>query len=192
MMYTRDARNDDEAWMLEKLSQEEREEKSFRSRDFLVAVDEESGQRVAFGRMQYHRDVDETEYVEFTKVVILDRAEDEHGCLLLQDLAQQAQKTDQNQVFTFPHANHDVFEEVGFERVDADSLPEVMMERYEDNRERLGDDTVAMVAQPRDVEYEIPEEDPHEKPSEEEITEEEIEEIKDDLDIEDATTKYSV
>ncbi len=192
MIYTRDAHTNDEAWMLEKLSQQTHEHDSFRPEDFLVAVDEETEERVAFGRLEYHRNVDDTEYVELNSVIILDRAEDEQGCLLLVDLAEQALESGQQQVFTFPNKHHDVFKEVGFNQIPKDEMPQVMQNRLDKMTETFGDETVSMAAQPKNIEFELDEDDEEfQKP--EGTSEEEVETLKDELGIDDnATTKYSI
>lgn len=192
MIYTRNARTDDEAWMLGKLSTENAEHDSFRPEDFIVALDDETDERVAFGRLEYHRNIaDDTEYVEMNDVVILDRATEEQGCLLLVKLAERALENDTEQLFTFPHKNHGVFESVGFEHADKSKMPEVMCERL-DKKKNLHESVKSFSAQTKNIEFEIEEEGEFEKP--EGTTDEEVETIKEELgmDKEDMNTKYSI
>lgn len=191
MIQTRDAHTDDEAWMLEKLNQDNYNLDNFNPRDFRLAVNEDTGERLAFGRTQYHRNVDDIEYVEIGSFVVLERSEFEHGCQLLVDLAEQSEHNDVAQVFSFPHNNHDTFREVGFEEVGRDRLPTVMQERLDDEIEKYGDSVIPMVAEPKNVEFEDEDED-EEFVKPEGTDEEEIEKIKDELNIsENANTKYS-
>lgn len=192
MIYTRNARTDDEAWMLGKLSRENAEHDSFRPEDFIVALDDETDERVAFGRLQYHRNIsDDTEYVELNDVIVLDRATKEQGCLLLVKLAEKALENDTEQIFTFPYKNHSVFESVGFENVSEQNMPEVMKERLNKKEELHGSSVQAFSGRPKNITFEIEEKDKFEKP--EGTTEDEIKTIKEELGVdENASTKYSI
>lgn len=193
MIQTREAHTDDEAWMIEKLNQDGQDLDRFNPREFLLAVDDETEERFAFGRTEYIRNVDDTEYVEINSFIVLDRSEDSHGQRLLSDLVDEINREDQNQVFAFPHNDHEDFRDVGFSEVDQESLPTVMQDRYNDEKERHGESEVTpLMAQPNQVEYEEEDDDDeYEKPNE--VSEEEVEQIKDELDIEeDTTTKYSI
>jgi len=53
-MYIRDAKNRDEAWLLDAIEQLGLDDVAFRSRDYVIAVDEESGDRAGFGRLRLH------------------------------------------------------------------------------------------------------------------------------------------
>lgn len=193
MIQTRDAHTDDEAWMIEKLNQEGDDIDRFNPRDFKVAVDEDTGERKAFGRTEYVRNVDDTEFVEINSVFILDRAEYEHGCILLADLAEEATNINRRQVFAFPYEDHEQFKDVGFEGVNEDQLPAVMQERYAEKIEKYGKDSVVpMTADMGSIGFELEdEEEEFEKP--EGTTDEEVEQIKEELDIDDdPDTKYQV
>jgi N-acetylglutamate synthase-like GNAT family acetyltransferase len=186
----RDARTNDEAWMLEKLNQDGLSIDSFSPREFLVSVDAKTEERMAFGRTEYIRNVDDTEYVEINSFVILNRAEPEYGCKLLDSLSQKALDNDKNQLFAFPHRNKDVFHKVGFVTVESDELPTVMKERYKNKVQNHGEDAVPMTAVASNISYEVDDnDDEFEKPAN--VDDEEIEAIKEDLDIDDSTsTKY--
>lgn len=192
-MYIRDANNDDEGWMLEKLSQQSEKAASFRPRDFRVGIDEDSGERVAFGRIKYHRNTDDREYVEMGSVNILPRASNKQGCLLLVDLAESVEETGQNRVFAFPNHRLDLFEEVGFEMITEDEMPDVLSEEYVDQKELFNTkDVVAMTAQPKNVSFDVEDEKDDQDEKDVEVTEDEIEDIKNDLEIDDSSTyKYS-
>lgn len=192
MIKTRDAITDDEAWILGKLSQENNaKHDSFRPEDFIVALDDNTDERLGFGCIQYHRNIaDDTEYVEIANVVILDRATDEQGCLLLTKLAQKAKESGNQQVFSFPHKYHDLFKEVGFNKRSDSELPEVMVERVTEQAE-VHDTVTPYSAQPKNVTFTIEEEDEFKKP--EGTTQEEVDAIKEELNINDSTnTKYSI
>lgn len=192
MIETRDANTDDEAWMLEKINQEGQDLDSFNPREFRLAVDEDTGQRMAFGRTEFIRNVDDSEFIEINSVYVLERAELKDVCILVADLANKATTNRRQQVFAFPHEYHEQYEEVGFREMNVDQLPEVMQEKFRENQEQY-EDVVAMTADLSSIEYEVEddEDDEFEKP--EGTTEEEVEQIKDELDIDEgASTKYEV
>ena len=54
-MYVRDAKNRDEAWLLEHIEAMDLDETAFRSRDYVIAVDEASNARAGFGRIRLHK-----------------------------------------------------------------------------------------------------------------------------------------
>lgn len=58
-MYVRDAKNRDEAWLLDRIEELGLSDVGFRSRDFVVAVDETSDERAGFGRLRVHSADDE-------------------------------------------------------------------------------------------------------------------------------------
>lgn len=188
---TRDAHTNDEAWMMEKLNQEGLSIDNFSPREFLVSVNPETEERMAFGRTEYIRNIDDTEYVEINSFLMLTRSDPVYGCKLLESLCDKALENDKNQLFAFPHKNQEVFKDVGFEVVEQNDLPTVMKERFKEKLENYNNDTVAMTAVASDVNYEIEDvsDDEFDKPNN--VDEEEIEAIKDDLDIDDSTnTKY--
>lgn len=187
---TRGARTDEEAWMLEKLNQEGNNIQNFTPREFLVSVNTETDERMAFGRTEYIRNVDDTEYVEINSFLLLDRADTEHGCVLVNDLAERALENDKNQVFTFLYENKDVFRDVGFEVVDRDQLPTVMREKFDRSVEKYGDEVVAMVAETSKVNFEFGSENDDEFNKPNNVTSEDVEKMKDELNIKDRNTKY--
>lgn len=191
MIETRDANTDDEAWMLERVNQEGRNLDSFNPREFRVAADEDTGKRTGFGRTEFIRNVDDTEYIEVNSIFVLDRADYEDACVLLADLANNATTNRRCQVFAFPHRYHSQFEEVGFEEVNLNQLPQVMQERFKSKQDEY-DNVIAMTSDVSSVEYEVEEDDDEfEKPDG--TTEKEVKRIKNELGIDEETnTKYEV
>ncbi len=51
-MYVRDAKNRDEVWLLDSLDELGLDDGSFRSRDYVIAIDEESHEKAGFGRIR--------------------------------------------------------------------------------------------------------------------------------------------
>lgn len=191
MINTRDARTDDEAWMLGKLSNENAKHDSFRPEDFIIATNEDTDERIGFGCIQYHRNIaDDTEYVEITNFVVLDRASKDQGRLLLVELAKMAHDSGHQQVFSFPHKYHDLFYDVGFDERPSSEMPKVMQKQIEEKNEIHDEKVISFSAQPKNVNYQIEEEDKFEKPQG--TTKEEVDSIKEELNIKDnINTKYS-
>lgn len=191
MINTRNTRTDDEAWMLGKLSKENAKHDLFRPEDFIVATNEKTDERIGFGCIQYHRNiVDDTEYVEITNFVVLDRATKNQGRLLLVELAKKAHNSGNQQVFAFPHKNHELFVDVGFEKRPPSEMPQVMQDRIDEQKERHNGSVSSFSGQPKNIEYVIEKKDKFEKPDG--TTKEEIDSIKKELNIKsNSNTKYS-
>lgn len=184
MTETRNAETRDEAWMIEKLNQRDQDIERFRPRDFLVAYDEDTEERLAFGRTEFVRNVDDIEYVTITDTLFLGSADDLDKQRLVVDLVDTL--SDQEQVFAFPISDKEVFESVGFN--ETTSLPDVLESQYEDRKQAYGEDVVALTAVPSQIEVE----DTDDEDDEKEVHKEEMERLKDEFDSEDTTTKYSV
>ncbi len=58
-MYVRDAKNRDEAWLLDQIEALGLSDVGFRSRDFVIAVDETTDERAGFGRLRILGDGDD-------------------------------------------------------------------------------------------------------------------------------------
>ena len=70
-MYVRDAKNRDEAWLLEHIEAMGLDETAFRSRDYVIAIDEESNAKAGFGRIRVHK-ADDGELCELTSIGVLE------------------------------------------------------------------------------------------------------------------------
>lgn len=193
MIVTREAHTDDEAWMIEKLNQDEADLDDFAPRDFLLVVNDETEQRLGFGRAEYVRNVDDTEYVEINSVLLTDIAELSHGKALLSGLVEKISQNQERQIFAFPHENQEMYEDVGFRIVEDDGFPQVMEDRYNDRLDEHGEDVVPMTAKSNSVDYEVEDDEEEFEKPEGQVNQEEVDRIKDELDIdEEASTKYEV
>lgn len=194
-MYTREAHNNDEAWMLQKLNEAGYDERAFRSRDFLLAVEENTKQRLAFGRLRYHKAQDEN-IPELTSFLSLETAAHEDACELGAELVETAERGDYDVVYAFPQKNIRVFRDIGFEQVPVDALPTELRERYESKQEYLDSSLESMIIQTGHLSFDREtaedQQNDYAKPDGETMDEDEIEAFKDELDIDDSDTKYSV
>jgi N-acetylglutamate synthase-like GNAT family acetyltransferase len=141
-MYVRDAKNRDEVWLLEMLDEMGLDDPSFRSRDYVIAVDEASDERAGFGRIRVHK-TDEGEYCELTCVGTPEEWRGQGvGAHVVERLAKIARDKGFDRVYTFTD-RPGYLTQFGFEPIESSALPDALRERLARTRERVGDDAVA-------------------------------------------------
>ena len=146
-MYVRDARNRDEAWLLDHIETMSLDETAFRSRDYVIAVDEESDTRAGFGRIRAHK-TDEGEVCELTSIGVLDGWRDQGvGAHVVERLVDGA-ATDGFDVVYALTSTHEYLSQFGFEGLPTDELPERLRTRLEEKRESLEPEAVPMSIEP--------------------------------------------
>ncbi|PSQ45522.1 GNAT family N-acetyltransferase [Halobacteriales archaeon SW_7_68_16] len=144
-MYVRDAKNRDEVWLLDHIEAMGVDEASFRSRDYVVAVDEAAGERVGFGRLRVHR-TDAGETCELTGIGVLDGWRRQGvGAHVVERLVTYATDDGFETVYAVATAP-DWLSEFGFEAVPTADLPPVLVDRLDAKRETVDPDVVAMRA----------------------------------------------
>lgn len=134
-MYVRDAHNRDEVWLLDWIEEMALDDASFRSRDYVIAVDEETNQRAGFGRVRVHKP-DAGEYCEITSLGVLPEWRNQGvGAHVLERLVETAGDDGFDTLFSFT-AEGAYLGQFGFESVDPDELPAPLVTRLEAVRER--------------------------------------------------------
>ena len=142
-MYVRDAKNRDEAWLLEHIEAMDLDETAFRSRDYVIAVDEASNTRAGFGRIRLHK-TDDGEICELTSIGVLDGWEDQGvGAHVIERLVDGAETEGFDRVYSLTSA-HEYLAQFGFEAVPDPDVPAALLDRLETKRERLDPDAVPM------------------------------------------------
>ncbi|AFK19348.1 GNAT family N-acetyltransferase [Haloferax mediterranei ATCC 33500] len=132
-MYVRDAKNRDEVWLLDSLEELGLDDGSFRSRDYVIALDEESNEKAGFGRIRVHKG--DTPFCEITCVGVPERWRRQGvGAHVVERLVDRASAEGFDTVYGFSSA-HRYCTQFGFEALDADDLPEVLRSRLEQVRE---------------------------------------------------------
>lgn len=190
-MYVRDARNRDEAWLLDHIESMGLDDVAFRSRDYVIAVDEESNARAGFGRYRVHK-TDEGRFCELTGIGVLTEWRDQGvGAHVIERLVDTAAAEGFDAVYSITDTP-DYLEQFGFGRVDdEDTLPGIIADRVDQKRETVDEDVVTLVL---DVEsFEMPDELRERfKTAAEQAEEPEPEERPEDfgIDPEQATYKY--
>lgn len=191
MIETREAKTDDEAWIIEKLNKNSVSLDNFDPNAFLLIVDDETEEKFGFGRTEYVRNVDGTEYIEINNLIITDIGNIDHGKILIRDLVNKISENASRRIFAFPHRDKNMYLDIGFNEIDNyNNLPEVMEDRYDSKRESFGDEVIAVTAKDNKVKYQIQDNDGEiEKPST--VEDDEVEKIREELGIsKEPSTKY--
>jgi N-acetylglutamate synthase-like GNAT family acetyltransferase len=146
-MYVRDARNRDEAWLLEHIEQMGLDETAFRSRDYVIAMDEEENQKAGFGRIRVHK-TDGGEICELTSIGVLEDWRGQGvGAHVIERLVQTAADDDFDVVFSLT-GEPAYLEQFGFERIEPAQLPEKLRDRLAEKQEGVEPDAVPMRIDP--------------------------------------------
>jgi N-acetylglutamate synthase-like GNAT family acetyltransferase len=190
-MYVRDARNRDEAWLLDHIEAMGLDDVAFRSRDYVVAVDDESDTRAGFGRLRFHPNPADPECVELTSIGVLDGWRGQGvGAHVVERLVDTAEVEGFDRVYSLT-SETEYLAQFGFYGVEREDLPELLAERLDDKRESFDPEAIAMAV---DVDrFRMPEALRERFKSAAEAAEEpEIEETAEDfgIDAETATYKY--
>ncbi|MCG1002296.1 MULTISPECIES: GNAT family N-acetyltransferase [Halobacterium] len=133
-MYARDAKKHEEVWLLDRLDEFGFEDPAFRSRDYVLAIDEETNERAGFARFRVHT-TDDQSVCEFTNIGVREDWRGRGvGAHLLEHLVEDAR----DQGFEAAYALTDEPEylaQFGFEATTAEGLPEPLPERLDATRE---------------------------------------------------------
>ncbi|WP_251343299.1 GNAT family N-acetyltransferase [Haloplanus halophilus] len=141
-MYVRDAKNRDEAWLLDHIEEMALDDVAFRSRDYVIAVDEDSNARAGFGRVRIHK-TDAGDYCELTGVGVLRAWRGQGvGAHVVERLVETAAADGFETVYSVTD-QPSYLAQFGFEAVESSALPEKMAERLAAKRETIQPDAVA-------------------------------------------------
>ncbi|WP_058365444.1 GNAT family N-acetyltransferase [Haloparvum sedimenti] len=141
-MYVRDAKNRDEAWLLDHIEAMGLDDAAFRSRDYVIAVDQKSNERVGFGRLRVHKT--DPERCELTGIGVLEGWRGQGvGAHVIERLVDTAEIEGFDSVYTLTD-EAEYLEQFGFERVPEADLPERLRERLAEKRETVSEDVVAL------------------------------------------------
>ena len=129
-MHVRDAKNHEEVWLLDLLDAFDFEDPAFRSRDYVLAIDESSGEKAGFGRLRIHR-TEAGEVCEVTNLGVLESFRGEGaGAQLLERLVENARTEGFETVYGLsPQSSY--LEQFGFDPIEPEALPPVLAERFE-------------------------------------------------------------
>jgi N-acetylglutamate synthase-like GNAT family acetyltransferase len=148
-MYVRDARNRDEAWLLEHIEAMGLDETAFRSRDYVIAMDEADNERAGFGRIRLHK-VDDGEVCELTSIGVLEQWRGQGvGAHVVERLLQIAGDEGFDVVYALT-GETDYLRQFGFERIEIAQVPERLQDRLEEKQSSLESDAVPVSIAPDD------------------------------------------
>jgi N-acetylglutamate synthase-like GNAT family acetyltransferase len=142
-MYVRDAKNRDEVWLLDHIEEMGLDETAFRSRDYVIAMDEQTTERAGFGRIRIHK-TDDGEICELTSIGVLEDWRGQGvGAHVVERLVTTARDEGFDVVYSLTGAD-DYLDQFGFERIEPEALPEVLQRRLDEKRENLDADAVSL------------------------------------------------
>jgi N-acetylglutamate synthase-like GNAT family acetyltransferase len=141
-MYVRDAKNRDEVWLLDHIEEMALDDAGFRSRDYVIAVDEETDERAGFGRVRIHK-TDDGEFCELTGLGVLPAWRGQGvGAHVVERLVETATAEGFERVYSLTD-EAGYLTQFGFDPVESSALPEKMRERLSIKRETIQPDAVA-------------------------------------------------
>ena len=143
-MYVRDAKNREEVWLLDHIEAMGLDETSFRSRDYVVAVDEASGEKAGFGRIRVHKPDDADAVCELTSIGVLENWRGQGvGAHVVERLVEYAGDEGFDTVYALT-GEGSYLAQFGFQRIAESDLPDVLQERLAAKREGIDPDAAAL------------------------------------------------
>jgi N-acetylglutamate synthase-like GNAT family acetyltransferase len=144
-MYVRDAKNRDEAWLLDWIEEAEIEDPAFRSRDYVVALNEETSRKAGFGRIRSHNEDNRT-FCELAIVYTLPMWRNQGvGAHVVERLIAEAADEQHERVYTFT-TEPGYFTMFGFEPQESDRLDPQIRRRFETVRQKRESENDRVVA----------------------------------------------
>lgn len=142
-MYVRDAKNRDEVWLLDHIEDMGLDETAFRSRDYVIAMDEQDNERAGFGRIRIHK-TDDEEVCELTSIGVLEDWRGQGvGAHIVERLVSTAADKEFDVVYSLTSAD-EYLRQFGFERIEPAQLPDGLQDRLAQKQEQLDPDAVPL------------------------------------------------
>src|SRR6056297_558338 len=143
-MYVRDAKNREEVWLLDHIEAMGLDETSFRSRDYVVAVDEASGEKAGFGRIRVHKPNDSDDVCELTSIGVLENWRGQGvGAHVIERLVEYAGDEGFDTVYALT-GEGPYLAQFGFQRISESDLPTVLQDRLDAKRDGSDPDAVPL------------------------------------------------
>lgn len=141
-MYVRNARNREEVWLLDHIEDMGLDAAAFRSRDYVIAIDEQSNEKVGFGRVRIHRG--DERVCELTGIGVLERWRGQGvGAHVIERLLDRAGDEGFDTVYSLTDEAR-YLERFGFERRDREDLPAKLDARLDEKHEASVPDAVPL------------------------------------------------
>ena len=143
-MYVRDARNREEVWLLDHIEAMGLDDTAFRSRDYVIAIDETSNEKAGFGRIRIHKSDTDQDVCELTSIGVLEGWRNQGvGAHIIERLLEYANDQDFDRVYSLVPIP-DYFAQFGFEPVDPTAIPAALQTRLTEKRDISADPVVPM------------------------------------------------
>jgi len=143
-MYVRDAKNREEVWLLDHIEAMGLDETAFRSRDYVVAIDEESGEKAGFGRIRVHKPDDSDDVCELTSIGVLENWRGQGvGAHVIERLVEYAGDEGFDTVYALT-GEGPYLAQFGFQRISESDLPTVLQDRLDAKRDGSDPDAVPL------------------------------------------------
>ncbi len=144
-MYVRDAKNREEVWLLDNIEAMGLDETAFRSRDYVIAIDEDSGEKAGFGRIRIHKPDDDPDICELTSIGVVPAWREQGvGAHVIERLIDKAGDENFEDVYALVGVP-DYLAQFGFEAIDTGNLPPKLQDRLDSKREQTEPDAIPMV-----------------------------------------------
>ncbi|WP_226012603.1 GNAT family N-acetyltransferase [Halomicrobium salinisoli] len=135
-MYVRDAKNREEVWLLDHIEEMGLDETAFRSRDYVVAIDEENHEKAGFGRIRIHK-TDDGDRCELTSIGVLPEWRGQGvGAHVVERLVEYAGDEGFEEVYSLA-GEPDYLRQFGFDRIEPEQLPEKLRDRLTEKQESI-------------------------------------------------------
>ena len=143
-MYVRDAKNREEVWLLDRIEEMGLDDTAFRSRDYVVAIDEVSNAKAGFGRIRIHKRTDEPDVCELTSVGVLESWREQGvGAHVVERLVEYASDEGFDHVYSLT-SEGGYLAQFGFRRIDVEALPEPLADRLQTKRDGIDPEAVPL------------------------------------------------
>jgi N-acetylglutamate synthase-like GNAT family acetyltransferase len=140
-MYVRDAKNREEVWLLDHIEEMGLDDSAFRSRDYVIAIDEADHEKAGFGRTRIHK-TDEEDVCELTSIGVLDQWRGQGvGAHVIERLVEYAGDEELDAVYSLTN-EPDYLAQFGFGRIEIAQLPEKLRDRLATKQENIQPDAV--------------------------------------------------
>ncbi len=143
-MYVRDAKNREEVWLLDRIEEMNLDDTAFRSRDYVVAIDELTNAKAGFGRIRIHRQEEGPPVCELTSIGVLPEWRGQGvGAHVVERLIEYARDQDFEHVYALTGSGA-YLAHFGFTQIDTDALPPALARRLAEKRDGIDPDAVPM------------------------------------------------
>lgn len=129
-MYVRGAKKREEVWLLDEIERMGLDEAAFRSREYVIALDEETGEKAGFGRLRVHDDS-----CEITSLGVIEAWRGQGvGAHVVERLVDHASDEGFEAIYALA-PEPDYLLQFGFEPVERSALSNTLAERLDAKRE---------------------------------------------------------